>query len=230
MADVVNPVARPPESTIRQGLGRFCITRIAIGIFVQFGRVPGALFAADVIANLALLRAWRELRSAYMASAMDALANRPLDQVLTSCARELRQGMDRIAGVLKIRRHSELPRVSGTQFVETGLVDVRLAFCMSGWEAWTFRAACVRAVDADLLGAEGGFAAVAGTADSHSDWLCDPLELGVSWGIPCAWIESEPVFGEESAGLRTMYSTVVGHDHWLRFNRLLGWGSCWDWN
>lgn len=138
--------------------------------------------------------------------------------------------MVRIAGILEIRRHGETSRVVGAHVVDVGLADMRLAFCASEWEARTFRAACVRTIDADLLGAEGGFAAVAGTADPHTDWLCDPVELEVGGGIPCAWVESETVLGEESAGLRMRCGTVVGHDHGFWLNRLLGWGSCWSWS
>lgn len=84
MAHVMNPVTRHPESTIRQGLGRVSITRIAIRIFIQFGRISWTLFAADMGADFAFLRARRELRSAYMAAAMDALSDRFSDQILAS--------------------------------------------------------------------------------------------------------------------------------------------------
>lgn len=56
-----------------------------------------------------------------------------------------------------------------------GLAGCRLAILAilvaGGWVSGALCAAGVLAVDAYFLCAEGGFAAVAGTAHSHADWL-----------------------------------------------------------
>lgn len=107
-----------------------------------------------------------------------------------------------------------------------------LAVLLVGWrEAGAFLASWVLAVDADFLGAEGGFAAVTGASDAHADWFVNSGELQVCWGFPFAWFEGEAVFGEEGACFLLLDGAVTGDHGWfsgslgLRFSSGCGWQS-----
>lgn len=57
------------------------------------------------------------------------------------------------------------------------IVALSLGLVLAGREARAFLAARMLAVDTDFVGAEGGFAAVAGTTHAHADWLGDSGQL-----------------------------------------------------
>jgi hypothetical protein len=160
-----------------------------------------------------------------MTSAPDTLDHFLANEILTSRARGNSKRNIRVAGILEVRRERESAALARADFANLGLrSEFALGFGLltGGWEAGTFGAARVLAVHADLLRTKGGFAAVAGSADSHANGLGDPSQFDVGSGsLPFAGVESQAVFGEEGARLLLLHDTIVG-EH----GGLLG-GSCW---
>lgn len=163
----------------------------------------------------ALFRASHESRITPVTAAPNALTSLLLDKVLASRARGHGQWCSWVTRVAQVRRKGRATSLAGADLRDLGLGDrgvfVWILFA-GGRVAGTFLAAGVLAVDADLVGAEGGFAAVAGAADSHADGLRDAGELEIGRRFPLAGFQSKAVFGEEGAGLFLLDGAVVG-DH-----------------
>lgn len=160
-----------------------------------------------------------------MTSASNTLNHFLANEILAARARGDRKRNIRVAGILEVRCKRESAALARADFTDFGLGDqFALAFGLlfGGWEAGAFGAARVLAVDADLLGTKGGFAAVAGSANSHANGLGDPGQFDVAGGsLPFAGVESQTVFGEKGARLFLLHDAIVG-EH----GGLLG-GSCW---
>lgn len=103
MADVVDSAPRFPERPFRVQLEQLSVPGIAIGILVEFGRVPWTFLAARMLARLALLGPGSEHRPAGMTGASGPLADGLADKVLAAGARGQRQRCVRVARQLEVR-------------------------------------------------------------------------------------------------------------------------------
>lgn len=72
----------------------------------------------------------------------------------------------------------------------------RIGLALREWVTRAFLAPDVLAVDAESIRAKGRLAPVAGTTDSHADWLAHALNSHITGGFPFAWFEGETVLGE----------------------------------
>lgn len=72
----------------------------------------------------------------------------------------------------------------------------RLGLVLREWVTRAFLAPDVLAVDADSIRAESRLAPVAGTTDSHADWLAHALNCHVARRFPFAWFEAKAIFGK----------------------------------
>lgn len=162
-----------------------------------------------------------------MTSTSNTLDHFLANEILAARARWDSKRNIRVASILEVRCKRKSAAVARANFTDLGLGDqfaLALGLLLGGWEAGAFGAARVLAVDADLLRAKGGFAAVAGSTDSHANRLGDSGQFDVAGGsFPFAGFESQAVFGEESARLFLLHDAIVG-----KLGRLLR-GSCWLW-
>jgi hypothetical protein len=104
----------------------------------------------------------------------------------------------------------------GQNGLERGLGSLLLVLRFRCGVSRAILAADVLAVDADLVGAKGGLAAMAGTADAHPDGLDDPLDGHIARSLPLARFERQSIFGEESAGLFLLDRAPVGYNSRFR--------------
>lgn len=151
-----------PENTFLPFDWWLCITRIAIRVFLQFGWIPRALLAADVVALSTLGGIPDEQGLADMASTTDTLTDGPPDEILTPSS-----GRDGKNDLLALGSHRL--RLS------LGLLGFLLGF--GGRIAEALLAAQVVAFGTELLGTKAGQAAVAVAANTHADGLVDTLSV-----------------------------------------------------
>lgn len=174
---------------------------VAVGPFVEFGGLPGALCASHVAALIADGGRGRDEHVvALVAGAADALRSLLVDQLATRLGLEgeklllLLLGFGGVGGSIGFGGLGQL-------------FGGRLLLGVAG----ALFAALVLAVGADLVGAVGGSAVVAGAVDAHADGLLDSLDadgLG-GGGDPFVRLEGQTIFGEECAGSLVLESTAV---------------------
>lgn len=128
-------------------------------------------------------------RIAAMTSPSYSLPSRPADEILAAGSRGERElvlfrlGLHRLA----LLADDGLERSLGPVFLVLGLrCGVTRALLATD----------VLAVDADLVGAECGLAAVAGTADAHADGLGDTLNGHVGCRLPLSRFQSQSILGK----------------------------------
>lgn len=224
----------PPIRPLRLESRGFHVPGISIRILVRFMRIARTFLAPHMAAGRAHLRTRRKHRLARVAPSADPLDNLFPNKILSARARGHNQRRGWVARQLEMRRNRERTRLPGANLCNPGPGNARLLIvvCFAGWwEARAFLASGVLAVDADLLWAEGGFAAVAGAVDAHADWFGYSSELDVRWGFPFTRFEGEAVFGEDGARFFLLDGAVVGHHGWFRgdiwFGLRRGCGCSW---
>lgn len=103
-----------------------------------------------------------------------------------------------------------------------------------GWVAGALFATRVLALLANTVRTEGGLAAVAGTVNTHTDWLLNTLNVfvGDARGDPFVGLESQAVLGKEGAStlllssIARIRSLTDGGGDGLGFGGLcLGWAD-----
>jgi hypothetical protein len=119
-----------------------------------------------------LLRALGKESSAQVAMSSDSLVDSLLHKVSPSRTGSFCEWRGWIAAQLEMGREMKHAILLGANLMQSDLRHRWLfTFGLGWWEPGTFLASDVLAVDTDLLRAECCFAAVAGTAHSHANWL-----------------------------------------------------------
>lgn len=173
----------------------------------DYVRITRALGAADMLAVGTLGRLADELGIALVAEPPHPLPRLSVHQVLAA-----RHGRQRDGRLDEFAVDTGVVLGFGTDSGGDGMVGPVLVVGSRGRMTGTLLAADVLAVDADLVGAKGGLAAVAATTDPHADGTIDPLDGHVGGRLPFTGVESEAVFGEESTSPVLLNGTPVG-DH-----------------
>lgn len=179
-------------------------------------RVSRTDLAANMMAAGTLGRPRSKSRLASMTGAPDPLTNGLANEILTARARGNGQGR-----LPDLRGHGGRLAL-GHQRMEGGLgVVLGLGRRMTR----TLLATGVLAVDADLVRAESGLAAVAGAADTHADGLGDALDGHVARRLPLARLQSHSIFGKQGAGAFLLDGAPMGQHGGLG-GRLAHWLLC----
>lgn len=162
-------------------------------------RIARAFLASDMATDSAFLRVSDKQRLAQMAVATNSLHDGLPNQILSTGTRW--DGERWVLGGLRSLACLSFLRGGGSSLSFSS--RFLLLGSLGDGVAGTFLAAGMLAVAADLVGTEGGLAAVAGSPDSHADWLFHSFGIPVvTWlGHPLVWFECQAVFGEQSACL-----------------------------
>lgn len=197
-------------------------------------RIPWTLLATYVPTTDALRSICsRKQTAALMTIASNSLSSRPSNQILTTRAR--RNSKLRLPNLASHhdRRRMRVPgpgfplRESGFHS-QLGLLLLLLlllrGLALGRRVTGTLLATSVLAVDADLVGSEGGLAPVAGASDTHANGLVHTLDGHVAGRFPLAGFEGKAIFGEQGPGLFLLKGAPRGRNHG-RFSRLSGFGG-----
>lgn len=173
------------------------ISRVAVGPFVELGRLSWAFCAPDVAATLAYGGRGRDEQSlALVAGTTHTLLGRLVGQLLAVLGGD---GEDTLL----------LGQCVGLLCL--GLFGRALLLGVAG----ALLAALVLALGTDLVGAVGGSAAVAGAVDTHADRLLDALDVHRQdrGSNPFVGLEGEAILCKQRAGTLLLHGrTLQGSD------------------
>lgn len=232
---VMHPAPWLFEGSVGYQFGWIDITRITVWILVEFGRFSGTFLATNMFTRETFLGTLDKVRFTDMTSTSNPLNHILTHKILATRARGHGQRYSWIARILEVRRKRESTTLARANFANLGLGNqfpFTLLFLLGGRETGTFLASWVLAIDADLLWTKGRFAAMTGSANTHSNRFGHSIQFEIpGGGLPFTRLQSQPIFGEESASLFLLHDAIVGKHGGLlggsigRFKSSC-WGRC----
>jgi hypothetical protein len=166
-------------------------------------RIAGTNLAPDMLAAAAFRGVGSKDRITAVTRPSHSLADGLADEILAACSRgncELGFPLFRLHGF----------RLLGDDGLERRPCLLLLVLGFRGRVSRALLATDVLAVHADLVGAKGRLAAVAGTADSHADALGDTLDGDIADGLPLSRFQRQSILGEQNTSLFLLDRSPIG--------------------